>query len=113
MTQRTGELFDLGYQHYDGPREGRMRARKAVFFDGFRTTLGLGRGAGAKVLPMLLFGAAMAPAITVAGQVPNDVRPHESRTAGHECHHGSPPEYHPVCPDAMLLICALSFVLRM
>ena len=66
MTQRTGELFDLGYQHYDGPREGRMRARKAVFFDGFRTTLGLGRGAGAKVLPILLFGAAMAPAIIIA-----------------------------------------------
>ncbi len=66
MTQRTGELFDLGYQHYDGPREGRMRARKAVFFDGFRTTLGLGRGAGAKVLPMLLFGAAMAPAVILA-----------------------------------------------
>ena len=66
MTQRTGELFDLGYQHYDGPREGRTRARKAVFFDGFRTTLGLGRGAGAKVLPMLLFGAAMAPAVIMA-----------------------------------------------
>lgn len=66
MTQRTGELFDLGYQHYDGPREGRMRARKAVFFDGFRTTLGLGRGAGAKVLPMLLFTAAMAPAVILA-----------------------------------------------
>ncbi|MDE0822643.1 MAG: ABC transporter permease subunit [Dehalococcoidia bacterium] len=66
MAQRTGELFDLGYQHYDGPREGRSRARKAVFFDGFRTTLGLGRGAGAKVLPMLLFGAAMAPAVILA-----------------------------------------------
>jgi len=66
MTQRTGELFDLGYQHYDGPREGRMRARKAVFTDGFKTTLGLGRGAGAKILPMLLFGAAMAPAVILA-----------------------------------------------
>lgn len=66
MTQRTGELFDLGYQHYDGPREGRMRARKAVFSDGFRTTLRLGRGPMAKVLPMLLFGAAMAPAIIIA-----------------------------------------------
>ena len=66
MTQPAGELFDLGYQHYDGPREGRMRARKAVFFDGFRTTLGLGRGSAAKILPMLLFGAAMAPAIIIA-----------------------------------------------
>ena len=66
MTQRTGELFDLGYQHYDGPREGRTRARKAVFFDGFKTTLGLGRGTGAKVLPFLLFGAAMTPAVIMA-----------------------------------------------
>ena len=66
MTQTTAELFDLGYQHYDGPREGRMRARKAVFTDGFRTTLGLGRSPVAKVLPFLLFGAAMAPAVIMA-----------------------------------------------
>lgn len=66
MTQAAGELFDLGYQHYQGPREGRMRARKAVFVDGFRTTLGIGRGPLAKVLPILLFGAAMAPAVIMA-----------------------------------------------
>ena len=66
MTQATGELYDLGYQHYQGPREGRMRARKAVFVDGFRTPLGLGHGPLAKVLPILLFGAAMAPAIIMA-----------------------------------------------
>ena len=66
MTQASGELYDLGYQHYRGPREGRMRARKAVFVDGFRTTLGLGHGPLAKVLPILLFGAAMAPAIIMA-----------------------------------------------
>ena len=66
MTQAAGELYDLGYQHYRGPREGRMRARKAVFVDGFRTTLGLGHGPLAKVLPILLFGAAMAPAVIMA-----------------------------------------------
>ncbi len=66
MTQSTGELFDLGYQHYQGPREGRTRARKAVFVNGFRTTLGLGRGSLAKVLPILLFAAAMAPAVIIA-----------------------------------------------
>ena len=66
MTQSAGELYDLGYQHYGGPREGRMRARKAVFVDGFRTTLGLGHGPLAKVLPILLFGAAMAPAVIMA-----------------------------------------------
>jgi ABC-2 type transport system permease protein len=66
VTQATGELYDLGYQHYDGPREGQMRARKAVFVDGFRTTLGIGHGPLAKVLPILLFGAAMAPAVIMA-----------------------------------------------
>ena len=66
MAQASGELFDLGYQHYDGPREGRMRARKAVFVDGVRTTLGVGHGALAKVLPILLFGAAMTPAVIMA-----------------------------------------------
>ena len=43
-----------------------MRARKAVFVDGFRTALGLGHGPLAKVLPILLFGAAMAPAVIMA-----------------------------------------------
>ena len=66
MTQAAGELFDLGYQHYQGPREGRMRARKAVFVDGLRTTLGIGHGPLAKVLPIILFSAAMAPAIIMA-----------------------------------------------
>lgn len=66
MTQSGGELFDLGYQHYEGPREGRMRARKAVFTNGFRTTLGLGRSSLAKVLPILLFASVIAPAVIFA-----------------------------------------------
>lgn len=63
MTQRTGEVFDLGYQHYDGPREGRSRARLALWTNGVRTVLGLGRGARAKILPTLLFVGAIGPAI--------------------------------------------------
>ena len=65
MTQPTGEVFDLGYQHYDGPREGRYRARTALWVNGVRTALGLGRGAKAKILPTLLFVAAMAPAVVL------------------------------------------------
>ena len=57
-----GEVYDLGYRHYDGPREGRARARRAVLENGIRTVLGLGRGPRAKVLPALLFIAAMLPA---------------------------------------------------
>lgn len=47
----AGTVFDIGYQRYDGPREGRSRARMAVFKDGVRTALGLGRGPRAKALP--------------------------------------------------------------
>ena len=46
-----GTVFDIGYQRYTGEREGRMRSRLAVYKNGFRTALGLGRGARAKVLP--------------------------------------------------------------
>lgn len=46
-----GTVFDIGYQRYTGPREGRFRSRFAVFKDGVRTALGLGRGPRAKVLP--------------------------------------------------------------
>ncbi|MDE2795232.1 MAG: hypothetical protein OXL34_10480 [Gemmatimonadota bacterium] len=46
-----GVVFDIGYQRYSGPREGRRRARLAVYKDGFRKVLGLGRGAKAKLLP--------------------------------------------------------------
>jgi ABC-2 type transport system permease protein len=46
-----GTVFDIGYRNYTGPREGRNRSRIAVFKDGLRTALGLGRGGRAKVLP--------------------------------------------------------------
>lgn len=65
MTEQRGEVFDLGYRHYEGPREGRMRARKALWMNGVRTALGLGRGSRAKILPVLLFVAAMIPALVV------------------------------------------------
>ena len=62
MTQAKGEIFDIGYQHYDGPRGGRLRAVWSLWVNGFRTTLGLGRGTLAKILPVLMFISVTAPA---------------------------------------------------
>ena len=56
IADAHGTVFDIGYQRYDGPREGRGRARLAVFKDGVRTALGLGRGGWAKVLPWSFIG---------------------------------------------------------
>ena len=56
MTVSGGELYDLGYQHYHGPREGRMRAGKALWVNGMRTVLGLGRPFSAKLFPWMFIG---------------------------------------------------------
>ncbi len=53
---RTGTVFDIGYQRYAGEREGRKRSRLAVYKDGVRIALGLGRGPRAKVLPWFFIG---------------------------------------------------------
>jgi len=52
-ASQGGTVFDIGYQSYTGQREGRLRGRLAVFKNGLRTALGLGRGGRAKVLPWL------------------------------------------------------------
>ena len=63
--EARGEVFDLGYQHYEGPREGRGRARKALWIDGIRTSLGIGRSAWAKIIPGLFIAAVTLPAIVI------------------------------------------------
>lgn len=52
----SGTVFDIGYRGYDGPRDGRAAARRAVFLDGVRAALGVGRGGRAKVLPWAFLG---------------------------------------------------------
>ena len=61
MSQAQGEIYDLGYQHYDGPRGGRIQAVRSLWVNSFRTTLGLGRGARAKILPVLMSLFVVAP----------------------------------------------------
>jgi ABC-2 type transport system permease protein len=67
-----GTVFDIGYQRYTGTREGRRRGRLAVYKDGVRIALGLGRGGRAKILPwgfiLILSSIAMVMAL-VAGAV--------------------------------------------
>lgn len=55
-TVAGGTVFDIGYRGYDGPREGRNRGRLAVFKNGVRTAMGVGRGPRAKILPWFFIG---------------------------------------------------------
>lgn len=61
-----GTVFDIGYQRYEGEREGRDRATRAVFKDGIRIALGLGRGPRAKVLPWFFIAVLNVIALVMA-----------------------------------------------
>ncbi len=63
---RGGTVFDIGYQRYTGVREGRARARAAVFKDGIRAALGFGRGGRAKLLPWLFIALLCGIALIMA-----------------------------------------------
>ena len=62
----TGTVFDIGYQRYEGRREGRGRGRLAIYKDGVRTALGLGRGGRAKILPWFFISVMSAIALVMA-----------------------------------------------
>jgi ABC-2 type transport system permease protein len=65
MTTGPAEIFDLGYQGYDGHRTSRWHRRRAIWRDGVRISLGLGRSTGAKFASWLLLGLALVPIVVL------------------------------------------------
>jgi ABC-2 type transport system permease protein len=62
-TTRAGVIHDLGYQRYDGPRFGRPQIVRALAWHSFRSAFGFGRGAKAKILPVIALLALCLPAV--------------------------------------------------
>lgn len=65
-VQTSGVIHDLGYRRYDGPRLGRRRIVAALAWHSFRSAFGLGRGAKAKIVPVIAFLALCLPAVVNA-----------------------------------------------
>lgn len=65
MTEQV--IFDRGYRTYDGPRTGPTGARRAVFKDGLKRILGLGRKARYKIFPWSLISIALIAAAVFVG----------------------------------------------
>ena len=63
----TGVIHDLGYRPYAGPRLGERAVAWSFFTTGLRNTYGLGRSARSKVLPMVLLGLMLLPALILVG----------------------------------------------
>jgi ABC-2 type transport system permease protein len=65
MTDQV--IFDRGYRTYEGPRTGPRGARRAVYKDGLRRILGLGRKARLKIFPWSLISIALISAAVFIG----------------------------------------------
>jgi ABC-2 type transport system permease protein len=59
----SGVIHDIGYRAYDGPRYGRLHIGAALCWQSFRSAFGFGRGAKAKIVPVLTFVIMCAPAV--------------------------------------------------
>ena len=62
----AGVIHDLGYRGYDGPRLGRAQITRALVWHSFRSAFGFGRGAKAKIIPVITFVAMCLPAVANA-----------------------------------------------
>ena len=58
----TGSIYDLGYRHYEGKRNGRAYAMWSLFVESFRGVWGFGRPMTAKAAPFILAGLYALPA---------------------------------------------------
>jgi ABC-2 type transport system permease protein len=55
-------IHDIGYKPYTGPRLTRPHIVRALYFFSLRSAFGFGRGAKARIIPLLCFGLMMLPA---------------------------------------------------
>ncbi|HUG16135.1 MAG TPA: ABC transporter permease subunit [Thermomicrobiales bacterium] len=62
-----GEVYDLGYQHYSGPRLGRSHAIRALTIYSIKRGLGIKKKWTSKIMPALLYTGAFMPAVIVSG----------------------------------------------
>jgi ABC-2 type transport system permease protein len=62
----AGVIYDRGYRRYDGARLGRPQIALALFWHSLRSSFGIGRGAKAKILPVIAFAGMCLPAIVNA-----------------------------------------------
>lgn len=57
-----GVIHNIGYRQYDGLRLGRAQIVRALTWSSLRAAFGMGRGAKAKIFPVLLFALMVLPA---------------------------------------------------
>lgn len=67
VAERYGEVFDRGYQRYDGPRLGRRHAIWALTRYSMKRGMGIKKNWTAKIVPFLIYSAAALTALIPVG----------------------------------------------
>jgi ABC-2 type transport system permease protein len=65
-STEAGVIHDIGYRRYTGRRLGRAQIIRALYWHSLRSAYGLGRGAKAKIVPVLTFVIMCLPAVVNA-----------------------------------------------
>jgi len=66
MSAETGVIHDIGYRRYTGRRLGRPQIIRALYWHSLRSAFGIGRGAKAKIVPVITFVVICLPAVANA-----------------------------------------------
>jgi len=69
MSAETGVIHDIGYRRYTGRRLGRAQIVRALYWHSLRSAFGIGRGAKAKIVPVITFVVICLPAVVSAVSV--------------------------------------------
>jgi ABC-2 type transport system permease protein len=70
-STQTGVIHDIGYRRYTGRRLGRAQIIRALYSHSLRSAFGIGRGAKAKIVPVITFVIMCFPAVANAVVVAN------------------------------------------
>lgn len=68
----SGVIHNIGYRRYDAQRLGRPQILRALTWHSLRAAFGIGRGAKAKIFPILLFALMCLPAVITAVALATD-----------------------------------------
>jgi ABC-2 type transport system permease protein len=63
----AGTIYDLGYEHYEGPRYGRLHVIRTLTAYSFKAAFGTGRGSRARLVPLVVTVLVFLPAVVQIG----------------------------------------------
>jgi ABC-2 type transport system permease protein len=94
----AGNIYDVGYQRYEGVRLGRRHAIWALYIHSLRSVFGIGRSLSSKVGPFGLAGIALLPAVIQLGVA--SIAPAEIEVV-------RPEEYYNIIEVVLVVFCAV------